>query len=112
MSDDHLPGLAPPGHGLAGVTPLEAAVERTLARLEADGYLDPERDAGKRALALELAAVIALKRRTGRASTIGNDARVLLELLDGVVPDAGGEGDATLRQAMAEWDAFVKGGGA
>lgn len=87
-------------------SPLAKAVDATLVRLLEDSSLDPARDAARIALARELAAVIAHKRTSGRASTVGNDARVLLELLDGMVPTEAATGaDAALAQAMAEWSA-------
>ena len=84
-----------------GVPPLERAVRRTLAELHRQGHVQ-EVDAGKTQLALELAQVIALKKATGRASTIGNDARVLMEILDAFVDEAT-DVDDELRDAMREW---------
>ena len=50
------------------------------------------------------------KRRTGRTASVGNDARVLMELLTGFIDAAAAlEGDALLRDAMADWTAHVKG---
>lgn len=96
-----LPGLEAPARRLSG---LEAGVERTLAQLAADGHIDPERDAARIELARELAAIIALKRSSGRASTVGADAKVLLELLDGMVPaEAATSADIALTKAMQAW---------
>ncbi len=108
--DEHLPGLAPPAAPRSG---LEAAVERTLEQLTADGHLDESRDAARVALARELAAIIAMKRASGRASTVGADAKVLLDLLDGMVPAAAATStDLALAQAMERWSAKVDGVGA
>lgn len=100
MTDDQLalPGLDKPDRKPAK---LEDAVRRTLAALEADGLLE-ERHAARLQLAIELAQIITLKRQTGRVSTVSNDARVLVELLDRILPDDQGV-DAALREAMAKW---------
>lgn len=88
---------------------LPRAVDLTLAHLVQDHSLDVSRDAARIALARELAAVIAHKRASGKASTVGNDARVLLELLDGMVPtEAATSADAHLANAMREWSEQVK----
>jgi len=87
---------------------LAESVDRTLAQLVKDGHLDLSRDAARIALARELAAVIAHKRSSGRASTVGQDAKVLLDLLDGMVPtEAATSADVMLRQAMEAWSAEV-----
>lgn len=102
-----IPGLELPQLG-AVESELVKAVDRTLTQLMDDHSLDPSRDAARIALARELAAVIAHKRVSGRASTVGNDARVLLELLDGMVPtEAATSADAALAQAMREWSTQV-----
>ena len=106
MSDDRNPAL--PGLELPAVPPSELAkaVEATLVQLQADGHLDTQRDAARMALARELAAVIALKRSSGRASTVGQDAKVLLDLLDGMVPtEAATSADLALSKAMELWSA-------
>lgn len=96
-----LPGLEAPARKRSG---LEAGVERTLTQLAADGHIDPERDAARIELARELAAIIALKRSSGRASTVGADAKVLLDLLDGMVPAEAATGaDIALSKAMEAW---------
>lgn len=106
---DHpmLPGLEPPA---PTASTLEVAVRRTLAALDADDVLH-EVDAARIALAVELAQIISDKRRTGRTSTVGNDARVMVEILDGLAPapEAGG-GDAGLRAAMEAWEKAVNEG--
>ena len=103
-----LPGLELP-ELTTSPSALAKAVDSTLLALVQDASLDPQRDAARIALARELAAVIAHKRTSGRASTVGNDARVLLDLLDGMVPtEAATSADAALRQAMAEWAAQVQ----
>lgn len=103
MADQTLPGFEPPR---PRASELESAVRSQLELLEQAGHVTPQL-AGKRALAIELAQVIAHKRASGRASTIGNDARVLMELLDSFVPEAG-EVDEQLAAAMAEWSAYVR----
>jgi hypothetical protein len=94
-----LPGLDEPK--ARGVSDLEAAIRRTLRELHAQGHVN-EVDAGKAQLAIELAQVISVKRATGRASTIGHDARVLMEILDKFVDEAT-DVDDTLREAMDAW---------
>ena len=94
-----LPGLGEPGP--RPPADLERAIRRTLAELHRRGHVD-EVDAGRLALAIELAQVITLKRASGRASTIGNDARVLMEILDSLVKEAG-DVDTALAEAMAQW---------
>lgn len=95
-----LPGLDEPKGGRR-TSDLEVAIRRTLRELHAQGHVN-EVDAGKAQLAIELAQVISIKRATGRASTIGNDARVLMEILDAFVDEAT-DVDDTLRDAMREW---------
>lgn len=102
-----LPGLDLPQLAPAD-SPLAKAVDATLLSLVEASSLDPVRDAARIALARELAAVIVHKRTSGRASTVGNDARVLLELLDGMVPtEAATSADAALAAAMADWARHV-----
>lgn len=115
MSTDHDPPASSADMPMPGLefpqlapeqSPLAKAVDATLVQLIQDSSLDQHRDAARIALARELAAVIAHKRTSGRASTVGNDARVLLELLDGMVPtEAATSADAALAQAMREWSA-------
>jgi hypothetical protein len=121
MSEDALFGLPerppPPAHtpvrladaGIAvEASELAEAVDTTLRQLLDDGHLDPKRDAARIALAKSLASVIAHKERTGRASTVGQDAKVLLDLLDGMVPtEAATSADAALQRAMAAWSDAV-----
>lgn len=107
-------GLEPiPGLELPQLTAMPSAlaeaVDSTLSRLVTDEHLDPIRDAARIALARELAAVIAHKRTSGRASTVGNDARVLLDLLDGMVPtEAATSADAALADAMRKWTEHIE----
>ena len=117
MSDHHPPPSSAdypmPGLELPQLSPLESplakAVDSTLVALVEASSLDPQRDAARIALARELAAVIAHKRTSGRASTVGNDARVLLDLLDGMVPsEAATSADAALAAAMADWAKHVQ----
>lgn len=98
-----LPGLEKPAYApaRAGLPDLRAAVRRTISELEATGRIR-DVDAGKIATADYLAAVIMTKERTGRASTISNDARLLVELLDALAPDTDAK-DAQLADAMAAW---------
>lgn len=86
-------------------TNLERAVVSTLDHYRAAGLVAPAQ-AGKVALATELAAIIADKRRRGRTSTVSNDARLLNEILDGFVAEEGAGADA-LRAVMTEWSARV-----
>ena len=103
-----LPGLELPQLAPAN-SPLAKAVDSTLISLVEASSLDPVRDAARIALARELAAVIVHKRTSGRASTVGNDARVLLELLDGMVPtEAATSADAALAKAMRDWSAHLE----
>lgn len=78
------------------------AVRRSIVALERAGLVS-EVDSARLALALELADIIAIKKRTGRMSTVGNDARVLVELLDKLLPQASAV-DEDLRRAIAAWD--------
>lgn len=86
---------------------LEAAVVATLQALAAENVLSP-RDAARVRLAISLARIISDKERTGKTSTVGNDARVMLELLDGLAPAAHSEADAELRAAMLTWGEHVQ----
>jgi len=83
------------------------AVRRSIAALE-DAELVTEVDAARLALALELADIIAIKKRTHRLSTVGNDARVLVDLLDRLLPEKS-EVDEQLRIAMEKWEAAMAG---
>lgn len=84
---------------------LAAAVRRSITALDRAGLV-AEHDAARLQLALELADIIAIKKRTGRMSTVGNDARVLVELLDKLLPEAT-ELDEQLRAAVAAWEDAV-----
>lgn len=86
----------------ASAAPLVKAVEQTIQQLMEDGHI-ARVDVGKVQLALELAEVIAIKKATRRASTIGNDARVLMEILDAFVAETDEDGDEQLRAAMDAW---------
>lgn len=98
-----LPGLDEPERKPAK---LEDAVRRTLAALQAENLIE-ERHAARLQLAIELSQIITLKRTTGRVSTVANDARVLMELLDKILPDATGV-DGALREAMERWSEAVE----
>lgn len=80
----------------------------TLEQLFLDGHIT-KLHAGKVALAVELAQVISSKRASGRASTIGNDARVLMEILDSFIEDGDPDADAGLRAALEAWSEEVAG---
>lgn len=97
-----LPGLATLDEQRARTTgDLAIAVRRSIAALDRAGLVN-EHDAARLQLALELADIIAIKKQTGRMSTVGNDARVLVDLLDKLLPQAT-ELDEQLRQAVAAW---------
>lgn len=104
--DEPLPGLEPAS---AAASDLEKAVRRTLRALD-ESDLVSEVDAGRVQLAIELAQVISVKRSTGRASTVGNDARVLMEILDAFKAEAS-EVDESLAEAMRQWGEVVTGAG-
>lgn len=84
---------------------LEAAIRRTLKALHDAGHVT-EVDSGKLQLAIELAQIIELKKATRRTSTVGNDARVLMEILDSFVAEAT-DVDEDLKAAMEEWSEEV-----
>jgi hypothetical protein len=99
-ADEPLFGVVGPAPGSA----LLAAIDVTIGHLADAGYVDPVRDAARVELCRELARVMADKRRTGRTASIGNDARVLQELLTGFADAAAdADGDTMLREAMADW---------
>lgn len=108
MTDPTLPGLELPAPRPDAEHELARAVDKTLAALEADGFLDEQRDAARRELARTVSRIIGRKELTGRASTVGNDARVLMDLLDGMVPATAAGVDERLSQAMDEWGEHVK----
>lgn len=87
-----------------GVTTLEAAVRRTITRLDELGYIE-EMHAAHTAAAIELAQVISLKHTTGRMSTVGNDMRAMIDLLDRLVPQRDDSVDLALKAAMEAWQA-------
>lgn len=105
-SPEPLPGLEPERPSASA---LEVAVRRTIAALNAAGHI-VESSAARCALAIELAQIISDKRRSGRTSTVGNDARVLVELLDDLLPEDTGA-DAALSSAMEEWTKALGAGG-
>lgn len=100
-----LPGLDAPGTGRQ-VAPLEKAVRQTLAALDEEGALAPV-DAGRVALAVELAQIIGDKRASRRTSTVGNDARVLMDILDELAPAAASDADKQLRAHMDGWSTVL-----
>lgn len=107
--------VALPLPGLAELTPeqkratseLAHAVRRSVAALDRAGLVQ-EHDAARLQLAVELADIIAIKKRTGRMSTVGNDARVLVELLDKLLPEQT-DVDDELRAAVLAWSAAEAG---
>jgi hypothetical protein len=79
---------------------------RATLRTYREAGLITARDAGRVALALELAQIITSKRRGGKLSTVHNDAR----LLDEILASFAGEGqhvDEKLREAMEAWSAHI-----
>lgn len=98
-TQDPLPGLEDVNG--ATVPYLEVGVRRTIAALYAMGNVQ-EHHAAHTAAAVELARIIDAKKNSGRMSTIGNDMRAMIELLDRIVPEKS-EMDATLKAAMDEW---------
>lgn len=86
---------------------VEQAVRRSIAALK-ESDLVTEVDSARLALAIELADIIAIKKRTNRLSTVGNDARVLVDLLDRLLPEAS-EVDLALKLAMEQWESVVAG---
>lgn len=98
-----LPGMEapPPAAARSGLPDLRAEVSRSIDALRAAGRVT-DADAGKVAAADYLAAIIMAKERTGKASTVANDARLLVEILTDLAPEEGAE-DAQLRDAMEAW---------
>lgn len=82
-------------------SPLAEAIRRTISALDGQARLG-EKDAARLQLALTMADVIDAKRASGRMSTIGMDAKVLVDLLEGIVGDAESVDD-DLKRALAEW---------
>lgn len=97
-----LPGMGEPERKAGD---LAAAVRRSIQALYSDGLVQ-ERDAARLQLALELSDIIEIKKRTGRMSTVGNDARVLVDLLDSLLPEKS-ETDQRLKDAMEEWARMI-----
>lgn len=99
-----LPGMEDVDSGL--LPNLEVAVRRTIAALHDQGYVE-EIHSAHTASAIELAQIIAQKHRTGRGlSTVGNDMRAMVDLLDRLVPTRDDDDvDAGLKAAMAQWSA-------
>lgn len=94
-----LPGLEHTGD--RKVPYLEVGVRRTIAALREAGHLE-EKHAAHTAAAVELAQIIDKKKTTGRMSTVGNDMRAMIELLDRILPEEAGV-DAELQSAIEEW---------
>lgn len=96
-----LPGMEDVDVALIGN--LERAVRRTISALSELGYVE-EHHAAHTASAIELAQIITDKHKTGRMSTVGNDMRAMIDLLDRLVPTRDDDGiDAGLKQAMDAW---------
>lgn len=89
---------------------LEAGVRRTIADLEAAGYVT-EAHAAHTAAVIELAQIIEQKRKSGRLSTVGNDMRALIDFLDRLVPKREESGvDQLLKDAAEQWAASLEAG--
>lgn len=82
---------------------VEAGVRRTLAALVAADKL-AEVDAGHLAVAVALSRIITQKEARGRLSTVSNDARLLVELLDAFTAEDESAIDGDLRAVMDEWN--------
>lgn len=89
-----------------GEPQLVRAVVATLDEYRKAGLITAAH-AGKVAIAVDLAEVMDGKRRRGRTSTYANDARLLVEVLDGFVAEEGAGSDA-MRAAMEIWSAKVE----
>jgi len=98
-----LPGLEDTGK--RDVPYLEVGVRRTIAALRAAGHLE-EMHAAHTAAAVELAQIIDKKKSSGRMSTVGNDMRAMIELLDRIVPEESTI-DADLQAAVDAWNEEV-----
>ncbi|KAA1380514.1 hypothetical protein [Aeromicrobium fastidiosum] len=117
MNESQEPGSTPAQDGWAlpgmedvtgrPVTALEVAVRRTIARLQQLGYVE-EMHAAHTAAAVELAQVISMKHSTGKASTIGNDMRAMIDLLDRLVPERDDSADLVIKKAMEQWEQQVE----
>lgn len=81
---------------------VETGVRRTLAALVAADRL-AEVDAGHLAVAIALSRIITQKEARGRLSTVSNDARLLVELLDAFTADDESAIPDDLRDIMAAW---------
>lgn len=99
-----LPGMEDKPKMAAGQ--LQAAIRRTIAALNGQQRLG-EKDAARLQLALTMGDVIEAKRASGRMSTIGMDAKVLVDLLEGIVGDADSIDDK-LEKALREWDSETR----
>lgn len=99
-ADQPLPGLEPaPAH----VSDVEAGLRRTFAALAAEERLS-EIDAGRLAIALAGARVMAGKERSGKTSTWNADARLVAEILDRLTGGEAAEGfEERIQQAMEAW---------
>lgn len=96
-----LPGMEDPTP--RQVQYLEVGVRRTIARLVELGYVD-EMHAAHTAAAIELAQIIDAKKSSGKMSTVGNDMRAMIELLDRLVPEReDGEANKLLNQMLEAW---------
>lgn len=108
-----LPGLEDLGEVEARrgrVGEVERGVRRTLAELRRLSKIT-EVDAGRSAIAISLARMMATKEATGRGSTFSNDARLLVELLDALAGEASrgeAEFEGVLHDKMAEWEAIMR----
>ena len=97
-----LPGLGDIDQAQTAVSSdLHRAIRRTVRELDEAGHIKAA-DAARLQLALTMADIIGAKQRSGRLSTVGHDARVLMDLLDGLLEDAS-DVDDDLRHAMEQW---------
>lgn len=97
-----LPGLDDV-RGQRHVGDVEAGVRRTIAELARLDKLG-EIDAGRLAVSVALARMMAKKEASGRMSTVSNDARLLIELLDSFTEGEELTGvDDRLAEIMAQW---------
>jgi hypothetical protein len=83
---------------------VESGVRRTLAALVAADRL-AEVDAGHLAVAIALSRIITQKEARGRLSTVSNDARLLVELLDAFTADDESAIPDDVQQIIATWKA-------
>ena len=96
-----LPGLEPPKRGESAML---SATRRTIASLDAAGFLD-ETHAALCQLLIELAQVVDAGRRQGKASAVAMAAAQILATYEKLVPESAGgsEDDAAWSELVAEF---------